>query len=193
MPLSHSTIYQLLVSAGLIFLAVLWRLINNDTMLLPNLELVTAASLVAAVYLRRPFALAVPLVAMALSDWIIGGAGLSLFTWSAFLLIALVGSWLKRFRNSPHRLILATGGTGLVGALFFFAWTNFGVWLVADGSFYPHTWDGLLLCYTYGLPFLRGSLVSGLIAAPILMAVAVVTTHLRYVQSQYRIPSLKGS
>ncbi len=172
MKMDKKLMIECLAAAGLVGAAVVWRLVNNEAMVLPNLELVTAASLVAAVFMRRPVALAVPVAAMVVSDAIIGGS-MPLFTWSAFLVIAVSGLWLRRFVQAPQKLVLATGGTGLAAALFFFAWTNFGVWFMADGSFYPKTWEGLMLCYTYGLPFLRGSLVSGVIVAPVVMAAAV--------------------
>ena len=43
-------------------------------------------------------------------------------------------------------------------SLIFFVITNFAVWLVWD--FYPKTFDGLILCYAAGLPFLRNTLMS---------------------------------
>lgn len=173
MSLPRTTLIHLALLGGLVFVAVLWRLINNVTMIAPNVELVTAVSLVAAVYLRKPFALAVPIRAMLLSDVIIGGAGMALFTWSAFILVCLSGLWLKRLQGRAQALVLASAGIGLAGAVFFFLWTNFGVWLLGGGSFYPYTWQGLMLCYAYGLPFFRGTLISGLLLAPAVMLVAV--------------------
>ena len=73
---------QILVAAGLITLAVAWRFINSEWALAYNLELVTAASLVAAVFLHRYFAIIVPLVAVFLSDVVIGNSQIALFTWS---------------------------------------------------------------------------------------------------------------
>jgi len=48
---------------------------------------------------------------------------------------------------------LMGAGYGLVGALFFYFYTNFGVWLI--GNLYPHTFSGLIQSYVMGLPFLR--------------------------------------
>ena len=42
-----------------------------------------------------------------------------------------------------------------------FVITNFSVWLVWD--FYPKTFDGLVLCYSAGLPFFRNTLLSTLL------------------------------
>ena len=68
------------------------------------------------------------------------------FTWSAFALIAFWGTLIKR------RALLA-GAYGLAGALFFYFYTNFGVWLI--GGLYPPTFAGLVRSYVMGLPFLR--------------------------------------
>lgn len=178
MSVTRTTLIHLALLGGLVFVAVLWRLINNVTMVAPNVELVTGVSLVGAVYLRRPFALAVPILSMLLSDVIIGGASMALFTWSAFILVCLSGLWLKHLQGRAQALVLASAGIGLAGAVFFFLWTNFGVWLLGDGSFYPYTWQGLMLCYTYGLPFFRGTIMSGLLLAPAAMMVAVYVPKL---------------
>lgn len=88
MSRTRTTLIHLALLGGLVFVALFWRLLNNTTMVAPNVELVTAVSLVGAVYLRRSFALAIPLLVMLLSDAIIGGAGMALFTWSSFLLVS---------------------------------------------------------------------------------------------------------
>ena len=67
-------------------------------------------------------------------------------SWSAFALIAFGGGLVRR---RP----LVAGGYGLAGALFFYFYTNLGVWLI--GGLYPHTLAGLMRSYTMGLPFLR--------------------------------------
>ncbi len=181
MTFNRSPLVHLALLGGLVFVAILWRLINNVTMIAPNVELVTAVSLVGAVYLRRSFALAIPLLVMLLSDAIIGGAGIALFTWSAFLLVSCSGLWLKRLQGHSQALVWSSAGVGLVGAIFFFLWTNFGVWLLGGGTFYPYTWDGLMLCYAYGLPFFRGTLISGLLLAPAAMMVAVCLPQIKTV------------
>ena len=44
------------------------------------------------------------------------------------------------------------------GSIWFFITTNFAVWIIWD--YYPKTFDGLILCYAAGLPFLRNTLMS---------------------------------
>jgi hypothetical protein len=173
MRIDKQLITGLMVAAGLVGVAVVWRLVNHATMVAPNLELVTAVTLVASVFLHRYYAMVVPLMALFVSDVLIGNGTVAIFVWSAFVVIGLLGMVLKRFKGEPKRLILGTAGMGLGSAVFFFAWTNFGVWLLGDGTFYPHTWMGLMQCYAMGIPFFRTTLISGVVLAPLVMAAAV--------------------
>jgi hypothetical protein len=96
------------------------------------------------------------------------------FTWSAFAFIGLAGLALRRTRaaSQPRRLILASTGAGVLASLFFFLYTNFGVWLLGDGTMYAKTWSGLLQCYVMGLPFYRTNILGNLILVPTYFAVA---------------------
>lgn len=153
----------------LVVLALAWRLFNYQLMIAPGLELVTAVSLVAAVMLPRRAALVVPLAIMSAGDLVLGNSPILAFTWSAFALIGLSGLILKRWQKG--RLILASIAGGALSAFFFFAYTNFGVWLTS--GMYAHTWAGLVDCYVMALPFYRMNLIGNLIAVPALMSVAV--------------------
>jgi len=113
----------------------------------PNVELVMTASVLASIYLGRRWGVGVALVSLMISDFFLGNTLIMIFTWSGFALIAWGGRWLKG-KNG-----LFGAGYGLVGALFFYFYTNFGVWLI--GNLYPHTFSGLIQSYVMGLPFLR--------------------------------------
>lgn len=139
---------KLSLSFALIFAALAERLWWD---LGPNVELIMTAGVLAAIYLGRRWGLAVSLISLAVSDLILGNTLIMIFTWSAFALITLFGTLIKR------RPLLA-GGYGLLAALFFYFYTNFGVWLI--GGFYPHTFAGLVDAYVMGLPFLRLHAVS---------------------------------
>jgi len=104
------------------------------------------AGVLAALYLGRSWGLGVALVSLIISDLVLGNSLIMIFTWSAFALIAFGGGLVRR---RP----LVAGGYGLAGALFFYFYTNLGVWLI--GGLYPHTLAGLMRSYTMGLPFLR--------------------------------------
>jgi hypothetical protein len=178
MKMDKTMVWQVLIAGGLVAVAVVWRVFNHESMLTPNLELVTAVTLVASVFLHRYFALLVPLAAMLASDLLIGNTDVALFSWSAFALIGLAGLVLRRWKLATGQLVARTTGLGLGAAVFFFVWTNFGVWLMADGSFYPHTWQGLMACYAMAVPFFRATLVSGLVLAPAAMLVAAYVHRL---------------
>lgn len=135
---------NLFISLVLIAAAVAERLWFD---LGPNVELVMTTSVLASMYLGRKWGIGVALASLLISDLVLGNSLIMIFTWSGFALIAWGGSWLKGKRG------FWGAGYGLAGALFFFFYTNFGVWLI--GNWYPHTFSGLVQSYVMGLPFLR--------------------------------------
>lgn len=124
-----------------------------------NVELVMTASVIASIYLGRRWGVMVAVLALMVSDLVIGNTSILIFTWSAFGLIAAGGGWLKQWQGRKRSL--AGAGYGLLGALWFYFYTNFGVWLI--GGLYPHTWQGLVRCYWMGLPFLKLHAVSSVL------------------------------
>lgn len=150
---------------ALAVLAIGWRLVREDLGAPPNLELVTAAAFGAAVLLRSRWAFAVPLAITVVSDLVLGNTAIALYTWSAWVIIGL-GALLAR-RSSGWRRVAAGAGFGLAGSLFFFLWTNAGVWL--QGWYAPGL-DGLLASYVAGLPFLRTMLLGNLVLVPLVAA-----------------------
>jgi len=158
-----------LVSFGLIVLAVATRWLFWKTAFAPNVEFVTVATLLAAYYFGRRLGFIVPLTIMFLSDLLIGNTMIFLFTWSAFLLAGLAGVVLRRQANGKNIVGGATL-TGLGFALFFFLWTNFGVWVLGD--LYPQTWAGLMQSYVMAIPFLKLHLVSTLVFVPVGFTIA---------------------
>ena len=174
---------QLGIAAVLVLAAIAWRFVNAEYGVAYNLEIVTAVSLVAAVFLHRYFALLVPLAIVFASDMVIGNTGIAIFTWSAFAVNGVAGLALRRWKGQDAKLIIGTAGMGLGSAVWFFLWTNGGVWLLSDGAFYTKDLSGLLLAYTYGLPFFRTTLMSGVILAPAIMAAAIYAPRLVTVTS----------
>ncbi len=122
----------------------------------------------AAYYSRRYMACLIPVVAMWISDlavnnilyaryfdhfvWFYSG---SVFTYGAFLLIVIFGTFiLKKVRVT--NLVAAALGASVI----FFLVSNFGVWL--SSGMYPHTWAGLVSCYAAGVPFFQNTLLGDL-------------------------------
>jgi hypothetical protein len=160
-----------IVAGALVATAAAWRVINWQYQIAPNLELVTASALVAAVFLGWRWALGVAVATMALADIVIGNTSILFFTWSAFALIALGGLLLKGLKRSPKALLLGALGAGVASSVFFFVFTNFGVWLTTD--MYPKSWAGLMQSYYMGLPFYRTMLLGNLVIVPAYFAVAL--------------------
>lgn len=130
-----------------------------------NFVPVTALALLAAAYLPRRAALAVPLAIMVLSDLVIGLHPLIAYTWGSFVLIGFIGAAV--YKKTQNRWYVA--GLGPVGAGVFFVVTNFGVWL--QGGMYSHTWAGLAHCFTMALPFFRSTLLSDMVYTPVLFLI----------------------
>ena len=134
----------------------------------PNVELVTLAGVVSGMILGRKWGGVAGVIAMVISDLVIGNTVIFWFTWSAFLVIGAGGEWLRSFTGLGR--IAAGGGYGLAAAVFFYLYTNLGVWLV--GNLYPPTFAGLAKSYLMGWPFFKIhaassvlTLVAGLTAA----------------------------
>ncbi len=131
----------------------------------PNVELVTLAMLAGSIYLSRSKTFKLTFLLMAATDLVIGNTSIFIFTWTGFLLPIFLIS-LLRIRNSKLEVFKATG-LGVISNLFFFVWTNFGVWLLDTWGMYPHNLPGLIHCYVNALPFLRLQLASTLLFVPV--------------------------
>lgn len=129
----------------------------------PNVELVTTATLLAAVYFGSPYAFLVPFTVMVVSDVVLGNTAIFLFTWSAYLIIGISGLLLRGTGFKGLKLVGAAGVQALASSFFFYLWTNFGVWLQ---GWYPPTLAGLAQSYWRGLPFLKLNLLSNLLLVP---------------------------
>lgn len=132
-----------MLALSLILIGILLRFAPHA----PNFTPVAAIALFGGAYLNRKYSLFAPLVLMMISDVFLGFHNVIPFTWGSFILIAILGIWLKK-----HKSILAAAGASVASSLLFFVITNFGVWVM---GWYPHTLKGLLDCYIMGLPFLR--------------------------------------
>ncbi len=148
---------------GLITLAVSWRIINNSFQIAPNLELVTAVSVLAALMLGWRAALFVPIATMIISDIIIGNSSIFIFTWGSFALIGLGAILLRKLDNKPKIQVISSVGFATASTFLFFVITNFGVWLQ---GWYPATLAGLIDSYVMAIPFYRTMLIGNLILIP---------------------------
>lgn len=122
---------------------------------LPNFSPIAAIALFSAVYLKREYALVLPILIMIATDLIIGfyTPWIMVAVYGSFLIIGLIGIWLRDNKNYST-IAMAT----VTGSILFYLITNFAVWAIPN-SFYPHTFSGLLTCYTMGLPFFKNTLM----------------------------------
>lgn len=139
-----------MLALSLIIAGIILRLLVHA----PNFTPVGALALFAGVYLNKKQTLWVPLILMAASDMLLGWHDTAPFTWGGFVLIAILGWWLKR-----HKTVLGILGCSLVSSFIFYIISNFGVWAM---GWYPPTLKGLLECYILALPFLRNFILSTL-------------------------------
>ncbi len=158
-------------------LAVVWRLVKDDLGAPPNLELSTAAALLVAGLLRHRVAALAPLAVVAASDLLLGNSAVLAFTWSAWAVIG-VASLLTPRAGAGWRRYATAVGFGLGGTLFFYLWTNLGVWWLGRGTFYPAGLDGLAASYVAGLPFVRPMLLGNLVLVPAAAAVVGLVERL---------------
>lgn len=130
-----------------------------------NVEPITLASLLAGSFLGFSYALVVPLSIVALTDMYIGNTSILFFTWSAWAIIGLFGLILGKSKKEGFYFGFKMTGMGIISSLFFFLWTNFGVWI--SFNMYPRTLVGLIQCYTMAIPFLKMNLAGNLVIIPV--------------------------
>jgi hypothetical protein len=107
---------------------------------------------------KKWFAVLVPLIALALSDVILGYQ-FDAFVYFSYVLIALLGRGLIDREEKPQVAPVAL--SSLAASAIFFLVSNFGVW--AQGLLYPRTGAGLVACYFAAVPFFWNTLVSDLV------------------------------
>lgn len=142
---------MMLFAFALALVGVISRLIEHT----PNFAPITALALVSGYYLRTKWSFAVPLVAMLLSDLVIG-------FYSAPVMASVYGSYLlawllARRAGDVSGLALRT----LASSFAFFFITNGAVW--AFTTMYTKTASGLLQSYLMGIPFFRATFASDLL------------------------------
>lgn len=154
----------------LLALAALSRLLPHP----PNFTPIAAMALFgAAVLPRRGPALVLPLVALFLSDIVLGfySPALMASVYGATLLVGVLGLLLARKSRSSA---VGIAGAGLTGSVLFFALTNGVCWWTG----YPHTAGGLAACYTLALPFFRNEAAGTLVYSVLLFGGLALTERL---------------
>ncbi len=141
------------VITGMILFVAGMRLIPHP----PNFTPVLAMALFGGAYLTsKRAAFAVPLVAMLLSDLIIGPDHLLPLIYGCIVLTTCLGLVLRARKGA-----LPVAVAAVASSVLFFVVTNFGVW--ALGSLYPKTVQGLIASYVAAIPFFHTMLLGTLV------------------------------
>jgi len=164
----HFTKAKLITATALIAFGIFSRFFLQG---IPNFETITVVSLLAGSLLGGVWTIAIGLIVVAATDMFIGNTIIFAYTWSAWAFMGFFGYALRKRGKTVVRHSLELTGMGIVGVLFFFTWTNFGVWHV--GQMYSHTFAGLAASYTAGIPFLKYQLMSAVLFIPTVSAVTI--------------------
>lgn len=143
------------VFAILVGFCVAMRLVPHAA----NFAPVAAAALFGAFFFSRwAWAIALPLVAMGLSDLLIGWHHpvVMLTVYAAFLFPVVWRVVLRRRLTAPR---VAVGA--LSGSVVFFVTTNLAMWWYSP--LYERTLAGLGQCYAAAIPFFRNTLIGDLV------------------------------
>lgn len=141
--MKENTVYLLFF---VIFLSIT-RIIPHP----PNFTPLIASAIIAPYLINnRYFALLVPILAMFIADIFIGLSFFQIIIYFSILFVGLFSSLKLSFKWISI--------CSLAGSIWFFASTNFAVWLLTD--YYPKNLDGLIYCYTMAIPFFKNTLLS---------------------------------
>ena len=166
---------NIILAIFLVFIGAVGRIALRN---LPNIETIMVVTFIAGVYIRQWYALLVPLTALFISDLVMGNLAMTssfsrilIFTYTGFLFLALVSRHYRTsFRQNASSInwasVTNTSMFGILFVLVFDMWTNVGAYLLM----YPHTLDGLFLCYTMAIPFMLSHLVSGAVTFATIVA-----------------------
>lgn len=160
-----------------------------------NIEMVTAFAIVSGYFFTtKKLAYSVPLITMIISDIIIGNTSIFLFTWTGFLIAPTIGSLLRKLVNKARDReftfgVVGSQAFGIISTLFFFVWTNLGVWLIGD--MYVKDISGLIHSYINGIPFLLNQLLGNLIIVPLVFILGYAFFKMEILNNPIKKFSLK--
>jgi len=148
-----SLITKLAQPAVFVFIGAFARIIPHPA----NFAPIAAMAIFGGTYMGKKQALILPILAMILSDFIIGFDSLPirLSVYGSFIFAVLIGFWIKNHKNFKN-IVLAS----FLSSILFFIITNFAVW--AFGGLYPKSISGLTECYFIAIPFFRNTILGDL-------------------------------
>jgi hypothetical protein len=142
----------------MIFAAAFVRLIPHP----PNFAPIAAMALFGGAYFSKKWAaFLVPMLAMFITDMILGFHETMWAVYLSFAMIVVIGMLILK-NVKIGNLFFAS----VISSVSFFIITNFGAWL--SMGIYPKTSTGLIACYTSAIPFFHQTLLSDLFFAAVL-------------------------
>lgn len=141
---------NLIASYLLVLLIAFSRLAPHPSGFTP----IGALGLFSGAYMKQRWSWTVPLTALLIGDAITGfyNSLIMISVYIGFAASACVG----RILLGKKRTITRMGSAIFVSALIFYILSNASSWWV----YYPHTVDGLLLCYINGIPYFGRALLA---------------------------------
>lgn len=138
-----------------------------------NFTPIGAFALFCGAYLTDKRLLILPLIALLIGDAINGFYSIVVmaFVYLGFLSSGLIGRRILGQQRTPARFVIGT----LSGAVSFYLLSNVGMWWAA----YPLTAEGLLQCWTDGLPFLLRSITGDFLYGIVIFG--IVEGYQRYI------------
>ena len=134
---------------GILILFVLFAALLRVIPHPPNFAPVTALALFSGVYFSNRFlGILIPILAMMLSDIVLGFYTISYWVYFSFILVSVFGILYSRINFKSI----------FTSSLIFFFFSNLGVWVIG----YPKTIEGFIMCYTLAIPFLGYSVLGDL-------------------------------
>lgn len=145
--------YDIFIFIVLLFLGIYSRLMPHPA----NFTPVGAIALFGGFYFRKKWKILAPLIIMAISDMFIGFYDIELMFSVYFCIFvnSVLGSYINKNKMVTNGMLYS-----FIGAIIFFLITNFSFWFF--GSWYPHTFNGLLSSYYLAIPFFKSSLIGDL-------------------------------
>jgi hypothetical protein len=159
-----------------------------------NIETVLAIALLSGIILGGYYCILVPLGVMLISDWYIYSftdhvssfgvwaiIGLTFFTWTGYVMIGLLGRFIKPKVAYTVRGVAVIVGFGLIATLIYDAWTMCGYWIFLAGGSQIAFWSIL----GAQVPFTIYHLMSSLIFVPLFSSIFI---HIH----EHGLPFLSG-
>lgn len=196
---------RIIATISLIIIGVIGRIYLNE--LLPNTPhiyitlngitqplfmmdlffLIAVISFISGLLLGGYYVLIIPISVMIVSDLILGNTWIVIFVWSGFVILGLIGYLLKTKNCLTFKRIPTIIGAGIGGILIYDLWTNFGCWL----GWYPHTLNGLSLCYTVAIPFMAWHLLSTSLTLTLIILPIIYLKEHKIIKTDFTIKPLE--